>query len=76
MQALAFEQYRDNDSEDDARHHLLYYFQLNKREWAAVDVRTNAVCRDKERVLQQRYAPTDKYYKIEWGVRRDNLHLL
>ena len=69
MQALAFEQHRDDDSEYNTRDYLLYYLQLNELEWTAVNIGTNSVGRDKERVLQQRYAPTDKNYKIEWGVR-------
>lgn len=57
MQILALKEDVSDDSEHTERDTFLYYFQLNKREWTAVALKADSVCRHLATVLKEGYSP-------------------
>ena len=68
MYWFALEDSGNNDCEDDERHCLLNDLELHQREWAAIDLRADAVGWDHERIFEQCHSPAHEDDKDERPV--------
>ena len=57
-----------DNHEDNKTHSFLNNFKLNQSERSSMHNRADSVCRNHERILKKRYAPTCQNNKNQWPI--------